>query len=194
MNGAGPAPPAVILAGGEGTRIGGGKAFVALQGRPLIAHVIDRLAPQVSRIAVNASDEPRLREFGLPVLPDAEPGRGPLGGILAALIWARGEGAEAVLTAAVDTPFLPGDLAERLAGAGARGAYAETASVPHATTGLWSVELAEPLEEALANGMRKVRDWARAVDAVPVLFEDEGAFFNVNTPEDLAAAEARLSP
>jgi molybdopterin-guanine dinucleotide biosynthesis protein A len=145
-------------------------------------------------MAVNAGNEPRLREFGLPVLPDAEPGRGPLGGILAALIWARGEGAEAVLTAAVDTPFLPGDLAERLAGAGARGAYAETASVPHATTGLWSVELAEPLEEALANGMRKVRDWTRAVDAVPVRFEDEGAFFNVNTPEDLAAAEARLSP
>jgi molybdopterin-guanine dinucleotide biosynthesis protein A len=193
LNGTARAPLAVVLAGGEGTRIGGRKAFVDLSGRPLIAHVIDRLAPQVSRIAINAGDDPDFAAFGLPLVPDAEPGLGPLGGILAALRWAREEGGQAVLTAAVDTPFLPGDLAERLAAAGARSAYAETARGPHATTGLWSVDLAASLEQALASGTRKVRDWTRTIGAVPVRFGDEAAFFNVNTPDDLRVAEERLA-
>lgn len=186
-------PLAVILAGGEGTRIGGRKPFVELGGRPLVAHVIDRIAPQVSGLAINAAEDPDLSRFGLPLLPDAQSGRGPLGGILAALRWARAQGAASVLTVAVDTPFLPRDLALRLAGTDAPAAYAVTRNGPHATTGLWSVALADGLEEALGGGLRKVRDWTGGIGALPVHFDDEAAFFNVNTPEDLAAAEKRVS-
>jgi molybdopterin-guanine dinucleotide biosynthesis protein A len=184
-------PPGVILAGGAGTRIGGRKAFAELGGRPLAAHVIDRLAPQVSRLALNTGDA-GLSVFGLPLLPDAIPDRGPLGGILAAMDWARAMGAETVLTAAVDTPFLPADLASRLVSAGAVAAYAETAQGPQATTGLWSVGLAPGLREALDGGTRKVRVWTAGIGAVPVRFDHADAFLNVNTPEDLRAATERL--
>ncbi|MDG4648986.1 molybdenum cofactor guanylyltransferase MobA [Roseibacterium sp. SDUM158017] len=185
-------PLAVILAAGAGRRIGGGKALVPLAGRPLAAHVVERLAPQVSRIALNAAEAPGLERLGLPLLPDARPGLGPLSGILAAMRWAGSQGAARVLTVAVDTPFLPDDLARRLAAAGARAAFAETADGAHPTTGLWSVDLAGALDAALFQGTRKVRDWTRAVGAQTVRFDDADAFFNVNTPEDLRIAEARL--
>lgn len=185
-------PLAVVLAGGEGRRIGGRKAFVELGGRPLLAHVIARLEPQVSELAVNAAPDPGFVDIGLPVLPDAEGGQGPLGGILAAMRWARSKGALMVLTAAVDTPFLPADLVPRLAATEAPAAYASTPRGAHATTGLWSVALAGPLETALCEGTRKVRDWTETVGAVAVPFEDEGAFLNVNTPDDLVQAERRL--
>jgi molybdopterin-guanine dinucleotide biosynthesis protein A len=185
-------PPAMILAGGAGSRIGGGKPFVTLGGRPLLAHVLARIEGQSGACAINgcgAGFEP----FGLPVLPDARPGLGPLGGMLTAMRWAAGLGAAQVLTVAVDTPFLPLDLVARLRAAGAEAAFAVTEDGAHATTGLWSVDLADPLADALDRGLRKVRDWTAEIGAVPVHFDDAGAFFNVNTPEDLRLAEARLS-
>ncbi len=185
-------PLAVVLAGGAGTRIGGRKAFVDLAGRPLIAHVIARLEPQVEGLAVNAAPDPGFDPFGVPVLPDAEAGQGPLGGILAAMRWAESRGAEFVLTAAVDTPFLPDDLAAGLAAAEVPASYARTPGAAHATTGLWSVDFAGSLEAALRAGTRKVRNWTDAVGAVAVPFGDEEAFLNVNTPEDLVRAERRL--
>jgi hypothetical protein len=114
-------PVAVILAGGQGRRIGGRKAFVALGGRPLVAHAIDRLGPQVSRLALNASPDPAFDVFGLPVLPDTLPDHGPLAGILAAMDWAESEGQAQVVTVAVDTPFLPSDLVARLVAAACAG-------------------------------------------------------------------------
>jgi molybdopterin-guanine dinucleotide biosynthesis protein A len=163
-----------------------------LAGRPLVAHVLGRVAPQSGACALNAPRNEGFEAFGLPVLPDACPGRGPLGGMLTAMRWAAEIGSAQVLTVAVDTPFLPPDTMARLRAAGARAAFAVTEDGAHATTGLWSVDLAEPLADALDQGLRKVRDWTAEVGAVDVLFDDPGAFFNVNTPEDLRRAEARL--
>jgi molybdopterin-guanine dinucleotide biosynthesis protein A len=185
-------PACVILAGGAGRRIGGRKAFVELGGRPLIAHVIDRLAPQVARMAINASPDAALVDFGLPVLPDEVPGRGPLGGILAAMDWAARHGEAQVVTVSVDTPFLPADLVQRLSVSDAPAAFAATGDGPHATTGLWSVDLQGALREALDRGARKVRDWTASIGAEAVMFDDASAFMNINTPEDLRQAEARL--
>jgi len=185
-------PACVILAVGAGRRIGGRKAFVVLGERPLIAHVIDRLAPQVAGMAINATPDPALDEFGLPVLPDEVPGRGPLGGIHAAMDWAARNGEARVLTVSVDTPFLPFDLVQRLSASGARAAIAATADGLHATTGLWSVDLQPSLLEALDGGARKVRDWTASIAAEAVMFDDASAFLNVNTAEDLRQAEARL--
>jgi molybdopterin-guanine dinucleotide biosynthesis protein A len=107
---------AVILAGGNANRMGGrDKAFLVLGGRPLIAHVRARLNLQAGPLAISANGDPvRFARYGLPVLADAPPGgAGPLGGILAGLDWAAEAGESRLLTAAVDTPFLPDDLLRR---------------------------------------------------------------------------------
>jgi molybdenum cofactor guanylyltransferase len=193
--------PAVILAGGQGRRMGGAdKAFLTLAGRPLVAHLVSRLAAQCAPIAINANgDTARFAAFGLPVLPDSAAGQpGPLAGILAALDWAAGIGAGAVVTAAVDTPFLPPDLVLRLAAAaGASGAAIVASSDAagrmrlHPTVGLWPVSARDGLRARLAAGERKVMLWAEALAAGVAEFQPtpHDPFFNINTPEDLAAAE-----
>lgn len=194
-------PLGVILAGGAGSRIGGGKPFVPLAGKPLIAHVVARLAPQCDRLAINVNGPAeRYAVLGLPVIADADEGRdegghGPLAGVLAALDWAAAQGAGRVLTAPVDTPFLPEDLAARLAGVDALIALAATADGVHGTCGLWDVGLRDRLAEALARGMRRVGDFTDSEGALPVVFPDTRppGFFNVNTREDLEAAEALLA-
>jgi molybdopterin-guanine dinucleotide biosynthesis protein A len=186
----------VILAGGSGQRIGGDKAFVPLAGRPLVGHVIARLGPQCRALALNAPHDPRLAPFALPVIPDgSEGGHGPLSGILAAMDWAAAEGATHVLTAPVDTPFLPEDLAVRLSGVKAPIVLARTADGLQGTCGLWSVSLRDALAAALASGTRKVTEFTAAHGAASVLFPqgDPPAFLNVNRPEDLARAASFLA-
>jgi molybdopterin-guanine dinucleotide biosynthesis protein A len=191
--------PGVILAGGRATRMGGGdKGRLTVRGRPLIVHVIDRLGPQVDGLALNANGDPaRWADLGLPVIPDAGDDRpGPLAGVLAGLDWAAGQGAETIVTAAADTPFLPRDLVARLRdAAGASGlalaATREGARIwPQPTFGLWPVALRDDLRAALASGTRKVLHWTDRHGAGLAEFSDPDAFFNVNAPEDLTRAEA----
>ena len=188
----------VILAGGEGRRMGGAdKALLPLAGRPLVWHAMDRLSPQVESLAISANGDPaRLAKLGLPVLPDAER-LGPLAGILAALDWAAQRGATAVVSVAVDTPFFPGDLVPRLALAaeGAREGLAMVRSGgrDHPTFALWPVSLRDPLREFLGRGeVPRVRGFADLHGAARADFADDGAFDNLNTPEDLSRAEALL--
>lgn len=182
--------PGVILAGGQGRRIGGQKAHVVLAGRPLWKHVADRVALQVTALAVNAPTP-----MGDHVLiQDATPGLGPLGGVLAAMTWAKSQGARRVLTVAVDTPFLPTDLVAKLREANTPIAISETSDGMHGTTALWAVSLEDDLRGWLTEGGRKVTDWATSYDVTRVRFADTTppAFFNINTAEDLAKAEAWL--
>ncbi|MEM1429254.1 MAG: molybdenum cofactor guanylyltransferase MobA [Pseudomonadota bacterium] len=198
--------PAIILAGGLARRMGGGdKGRLALAGTPLIERVIGRLAPQAGPLALNANGVPaRFADLGLPVIADSISGHpGPLAGVLAGLDWAAGLGAERIVTVAADTPFFPQDLVDRLrAGAETADAPIALAATPHTTRGrvrhptfgLWSVHLRDDLRAALADGIRKVVIWTDSHGATDVLFDTpDGAdpFFNVNTPEDLSAAEAR---
>ena len=184
----------LILAGGEGRRMGGAdKALLILEGRPLIQHVIERLSPQVIDLAI--SGQPAHARFGLPVLPDAQAERlGPLAGVSAGLAWAAGIGVDHLVTAAVDTPFLPCDLVPRLqmASEGHGGmALAVTDEGQHPTFALWPVSHAERLAGLLAAGERRMR--VAAEGAGQARFTDETAFFNINRPEDLARAEAMLA-
>ncbi|RVT87261.1 molybdenum cofactor guanylyltransferase MobA [Rhodobacteraceae bacterium CCMM004] len=196
----------VILAGGQARRMGGGdKGRTLVAGRSLIDRVVDRLAPQVAGLALNANGDPtRFADLGLPVLPDSVGGHpGPLAGVLAGLDWAAGQGAAAIVTAAADTPFFPEDLAARLTAAAQAAdtpiALAATpdpvrGTVRHPTFGLWPVALRDDLRAALADGVRKVVLWTDRHGAATALFDAPGEpFFNVNTPEDLARAEA-LAP
>ena len=193
--------PGVILAGGLARRMGGGdKGLRRLQGRPLLSHVIDRLAPQVTALALNANGPPeRFHGFGLTVLPDPVTGFvGPLAGILAAMDWAAGLGADRVVTAAADTPFLPRDLVARLTRA-VQGrdlplALAATAGpegqMRHPPFGLWPVALRNDLRQALSDGTRKVTQWADQHGAGAAVFPAAPVdpFFNINTPADLDRA------
>lgn len=194
-------PLGVILAGGLATRMGGGdKALLPLGEGTLLSHVIARLAPQVAGLALNANGDPaRFADLGLPVLADTVEGfPGPLAGVLAGLDWAAGQGAEAIVTAAGDTPFFPRDLVARLtAEAGGMEAplvLARTADGRQPTFGLWPVALRHDLRAALEGGLRKVVLWTDAHGGREALFADAvpAPFFNVNTPEDLAAARGFL--
>lgn len=194
--------PALILAGGLARRMGGGdKALLPLAGRPLLAHVIERLAPQASPLAINANGDPaRFAAFGLPVLADPVADYpGPLAGVLAGLQWAAAMGASDIVTVAADTPFFPADLVARLRAAAAEaGAPIALAATPdperglarHPTFGLWSIALMDDLAAALAAGTRKIVAWADRHGAATALFDGPGdPFFNLNTPDDLARAQ-----
>lgn len=190
----------VILAGGEGRRMGGAdKALLPLAGQPLLAHVMDRLQPQVEQLALSANGDPaRFRSFGLPVLPDDLP-MGPLSGLLSALRWAAAKGADALITAPVDAPFLPPDLVPRLLLASGwpdteqTPAIARTAGKAQPVCGLWPTAIAPILASFLTSGVKpKVMDFANAQNAAYADFPADDAFRNLNTPDDLAAAEALM--
>ncbi len=192
---------AVILAGGAGRRMGGAdKAAVRLAGRPLLAHVMARLAPQVGAVVLSANGDPeRFAAFGVPVLADPLPDRpGPLAGILAALVWMRRARPDLtdLLAVPVDTPFLPGDLYARLdaarRAAGRRMAIAASAGRLHPTVALIAVDsaLADDLAARLARGARRVGDFFAHHQAAIADYgaRDSDPFRNLNTPADLAAA------
>lgn len=188
-------PPAVLLAGGAARRMGGGdKGLLALGPTTVMGSAVARLSPQVSALALSANGDPaRFAALGLPVLPDETPDRpGPLAGVLVAMAWAVSLGAERVLTAAADTPFPPEDLAARLAAAGPGVVLAATPGGRHPVFGLWPVALRDDLRAAIEGGTRKVVAWTDRHGAVDAVFPDDAAFFNVNTPEDLAAARAMV--
>ena len=190
-------PHGLILMGGRATRMGGGdKGLLPLGQSTILGHVIDRLAPQVDRLALNANGDPaRLSHLEFPVLADSLPDHpGPLAGTLAGLDWAASLGASHIVTAAADTPFLPCDLVPQLLLAGGQQGFALAASPSgrQPTFGLWPVALREPLRTALAGGLRKIVDFTRAHAAGTAEFPDDTAFFNVNTPDDLTTARAML--
>jgi len=190
----------VVIAGGASRRMGREKAFVALAGEPLLAHVIQRLAPQVHALVVNArGDAERFAAFGREVIADSPRwrDRGPLGGVEAALRYALAHGFHCIATAPCDAPFLPLDLVARLeeAAVGASVCVAEGPGGLEPAFALWRADARAGVETALAEGVASLRDALARLGAKIVRFDrdDDGdRFANVNTPADLAAAEARL--
>ncbi|MGP9831780.1 molybdenum cofactor guanylyltransferase MobA [Marinobacter sp. NSM] len=191
---------AVILAGGQASRMGGGdKGRLMLGGRSLIDRVIERITPQVAAVVLNANgDLIRFDDLGLPVVADSIPDHaGPLAGILAGMDWASEHGHEWLITVAADTPFFPMDMVERLSAYDNPVVLAATPDpklglMRQPTFGRWHVGQRHDLRYALNKGVRKIRQWAEAQDEVLVVF-DEADFFNINTPEDLAWAERHLA-
>ena len=190
----------IVLAGGQGRRMGGAdKALLPLAGRPLVAHVIARFHPQVEELAISANGDPaRLACTGLQVLGDHAADRGPMAGVLAGLDWAAAAGATALVTVAVDAPFLPEDLVPRLClaaeGAPEGLALAQSGGRDHPTFALWPVAMRDRVAEFLASGEKaSIRALADRHGAARAIFPEDGAFSNLNTPEDLQAAAARIS-
>ncbi|MCP3706697.1 molybdenum cofactor guanylyltransferase MobA [Paraburkholderia sp. CNPSo 3274] len=192
----------LVLAGGRGQRMGGAdKGLQMLHGKPLAAHVLARLAPQVGALSISANrNGDAYAALGAPwrasVLADTLPDfPGPLAGLLAGL---RAAQTEWLLTAPCDSPWLPADLAVRLGHAAlARPADIVTATTAnadgevslHPVFALVRTSLADDLAAYLAAGERKVRAWYARHTVAEVAFADERAFYNINSLQELAELE-----
>ncbi|MGF6369506.1 molybdopterin-guanine dinucleotide biosynthesis protein A [Paraburkholderia sp. RAU6.4a] len=197
----------LVLAGGRGTRMGGvDKGLQPLHGEPLAAHVLRRLAPQTGPLMISANRHPdTYAALGAPyratlvadTLPDFP---GPLAGMLAGL---RAAGTAYLLSAPCDSPWLPANLAARLADA-LDANHADIATVATVDTGgetslhpvfaLMRTAVADDLAAFLASGERKVRAWYARHKTVEVVFADERAFYNANSLQELADLERNRGP
>jgi molybdopterin-guanine dinucleotide biosynthesis protein A len=183
----------LILAGGRGSRMGGvDKGLQPFRGAPMALHVMMRLSPQVGAIMINANQNLGPYEsFGVPVWPDELQGfAGPLAGLHTGLIHCE---TDYLVTAPCDSPFLPTDLVQRLGDAldehDADLAVAITGEgasrQPHPVFCLLKTSLLPHLTQYLQNGGRKIDAWYASLAVTEVRFDDEGAFRNINTLEEL---------
>jgi molybdenum cofactor guanylyltransferase len=185
-----PAITGIVLAGGLGRRMGGvDKGLKLLRGRPMVAWVIERLAPQVSELLVNANQNVEAyAAFGYRVIPDEIEGyAGPLAGLHRGLAAA---GNDWVATSPCDSPFLPRDLVARLYRAAEASnadlAVARTGDRPHPVFALCRRTVLPGLTRFLESGGRKVDAWYSALRVVEVPFDDQvDAFSNINTADEL---------
>jgi len=186
----------IVLAGGMGRRMGGvDKGLVELDGKPMVAHVLARLSPQVDAVLINANQNAeRYAAFGLPVLADAVGGfAGPLAGLHAGMSAAT---TPFVATVPCDSPFLPLDLVARLSkglvAMDAQLAVARTFDQPHPVFALVRRDVLPHLASFLRGGGRKIDAWYATLRIVEVAFDDcADAFRNINTADELAAASGR---
>jgi molybdopterin-guanine dinucleotide biosynthesis protein A len=189
----------VILAGGQGRRMGGvDKGLRALRGRPMVAWVLERIAPQVDEVLINANQNLEIyAALGHRVIPDEISGfAGPLAGLQRGLSEASHP---LVATVPCDTPFLPADLVARLHAAlttqQAQLAVARTGDQPHPVFCICRRDVLPHLTQFLAGGGRKIDAWYATLNVVEVAFDDEpDAFSNINTQAELTALDAGPLP
>lgn len=185
---------AVILAGGEGSRIGGDKPMRLLGQTTLLDRAIDYASGLSDTVAVAVRDQ-QLGDTRVAIIRDDPTIDGPLAGLVAALHFAHNEGADAVLTLPTDMPFLPPELANRLAEglASNRAAIARSGGHLHPVCGLWLTAALDFVPEYLASGRRSLRGLAETVGYAVVDWptDPEDPFFNINTSADLVEAKRR---
>ncbi|MFN7086132.1 MAG: molybdenum cofactor guanylyltransferase MobA [Burkholderiales bacterium] len=189
----------VILAGGQGRRMGGvDKGLKLLHGKPMVQWVIERFSPQVDEVLINANQNlEAYARFGYRVIPDQIDGfAGPLAGLQRGLAEARHD---LVATVPCDSPFLPADLIARLRAAleqrDAEVAVAKTGNQPHPVFCLCRKRVLPGLTAFLAGGGRKIDAWYATLRVAEVPFDDEAAAFsNINTQQDLDAFESGRAP
>lgn len=183
----------VILAGGEGTRIGGDKPLRTLRGERLIDRALQRARAWSEMVAVSVRESAQVQPVGAPLLTDEPTVGGPLGGLISALEFGRALGCEFVLTIPSDTPLLPGDLLERLIASigNCDCALASSGRRLHPACGLWRTTALGRIDAYAESGRRSLKGLAELVGfekaewpAGPI-----DPFFNINTPDDLRRAE-----
>ena len=189
-----------ILAGGAAMRLGdaaqgGDKCLIEIGGASLLGHVATRLRPQVAALLLNANgDAARFAAYGLDVIGDAEPGQGPLGGVIATLGEAQRRGFAFCLTVPGDAPLLPFDLAARLqSGIGeASCAVATSGGRRQSVFALWRSAALGELQHVYDGGTRALWRAQDALGAIAVPFETATAFQGLNRPEDRTALATAL--
>ena len=190
----------VVIAGGQSSRMGTEKALLKLYGVTLLERVISRLRLQVDEVALNANgDATRFGYHGLQVFADQITDVGtPLAGLHAALAIGAARGFDAVVTVPSDAPMLPLDLVKRLVEAGevTGAAFASSGGQDHYLSGIWTVNLAKPLEKLIRDdGLRRVQDFCIKAKARRAVWETVpyDPFFNINTPDDLESAASVIN-
>lgn len=195
--------PCMVLCAGTSGRFGRDKMLADLGGKPVLAHLLGRLQSQTGSLAINANQMAGYQGFDLPVIKDCLEGSlGPLVGILSALIWAKEQGHEHILTCAGDTPFIPENWAARLQECAGESpeegiVVSHSHGRAHYVCTLWPVHMAEQLRSDIQNGWRGVGKWIDTQPNMHVNFEGSGGFdpfFNINTQADLQLAERLLQP
>jgi molybdenum cofactor guanylyltransferase len=190
-----PEPPLVlILAGGDGSRMGGSKPLRMLNGETLIERAIQKAAAWSDDVRISLREPGQIGQVGLPVVGDAPDLQGPLAGLGAGLRAGLDAGRETLLTLPCDMPFLPADYAARLRDARPpNGAcLAGSEGHEHPVCGLWPVSAAlDALPAYTALGRHSLRGLAAAIGYSTVWWDGD-PFFNVNSAADLAEAERRL--
>jgi molybdopterin-guanine dinucleotide biosynthesis protein A len=189
----------VVLAGGEGRRMGGAKPLQRFGDSALIERAVVLARGYADDVAVAVRDPAQVAGVAeAPTILDDPAIAGPLGGVAAALAHARDAGAQAVLTLPCDTPFLPNDLAARLVAAlegapGAAAAVAESGGQAHPVCALWRVSARETLAAYASSGRRSLMGFAEACAAVAVAWDagPPDPFAGANTPDELAALQPR---
>lgn len=191
----------LILAGGRAQRMGGiDKGLVPFMGKPLIEHAIARLSPQVTSILINANrNHDRYAQYGHPVIADQLPDfAGPLAGFAAGLEHCK---TEYLLSAPCDSPVFPLNLSEQMLKAMINaGSDLVYASSKDPSGKIWAQpvfclmrhSVQQSLKDFLNQGGRKIDRWFEALSSSTVVFADEAAFANTNTPEELRALEQAL--
>lgn len=191
----------IILAGGLAKRMGGGdKCLLPLAGKTLLQRTVERAQPQVESLLLNANGNSlRFARTRLPVIPDVFPNNlGPLAGIHAGLkrMAADNPNAEWLASFASDTPFFPTDLVARLLDAATASksqlAIAASNNRAHPTFALWHASLLEKIDQLLQTGdTPRLQDWVKQQKMVQEEFAADAydPFLNINTPQDLYAAE-----
>lgn len=205
--------PGVIIAGGQSRRLAGPgqagapfhKGNLLLGDKSLLGRVVESIQPQVNDLLLN-SNGGLHPTYNLTVVDDGPwQNHGPLAGLLQAMHYCKAHwpGCEWLLSVTADTPFLPGDLAERLMAAAVSEnsdlAIASSNDNQHYLTGVWSLSLAPALENYLREGSRSVRGFIsqqkvgrRKTARVIFSSRPDDPFFNINTEEDLALARQRM--
>ena len=183
----------LVLAGGMGRRMDSrDKGLVEFRGKPMVAHVIERLAPQVNSLLINANRSlTAYAAFGLPMISDEVSGyAGPLAGLHAGLKYCA---TPFIVTAPCDSPFLPTDLVAKLYEALQENivelAVAKTGDQAQPVFALYSATLLPSLTQFLESGGRKIDAWYSTHRVVEVPFADESAFANINTIAELQALQ-----
>lgn len=185
-----------VLAGGEGSRIGGGKPLIRLGGTTLIEQAFERAHSwsNLAVVAIRSTDQLGFRP--LPWIVDAPGIAGPLAGLIASLGWASEQGSNVLMTIPCDMPFLPDDLPRRLlAGIGEHSAaVASSGGNLHPVCGLWRVEAIQQIDAYCSSGRRSLKGFAQHLGFAEVEWPtvSRDSFFNINSPADLATAEAML--
>lgn len=187
----------VILAGGEGRRMGGGKPLRRFGTSTLVAHAAGLARRWSPDVAVAVRDPAQVAgAVDLPLLVDEPAIGGPAAGLASAFAYARERGAERLLTLPCDMPRLPGDLLRRLTEAltpDANVAVAASGGRLHPVCALWRTEAGERLPAYLASGRASLSGFAAEVGHVEAAWPDalDDPFANANTPDDLAALQPR---
>jgi molybdopterin-guanine dinucleotide biosynthesis protein A len=182
-------PLGIILAGGMSRRMGGNDKFLeTLGGQTILKHIKTRLSPQVDKMVFNHNKP--VGNDDIEVVSDIISDAGPLGGIHAALSYAKDKGIDRIVTVPCDTPFIPMDYVSRLKKSRKPLVIASSKGRLHPVLALWHVSLLEKMATSLENGDLKLMMFIKNIDHDVVNWDDKpDPFFNINTPDDLMRAK-----